>query len=295
MIHPSWFCFLEIWEEWDALPTTVWIRRDPLSLFFGNDGLENGIFSFQKDVYFWPSISNFSKNSPKKSIQQKIPTLKISITTISNKIQQTFPPKLNTHPSPQKNIPGILPGRASLCIVARCRCRRGSWQKLKMARGMKQWNWLSQWLPSMKLTYPTWGSLENHRLKYAENQGDMLIPWRVTLSNFCGIKMRLVRWVIKPNLSYPPGNDHISYHILFSVGTFELMMFLFLRWDTSLPWEGNLHLWSKLTEWVNDYLPAFHGGYFSHFVVWGGGNPEAKYEVGTKITGWMKVNRCCYF
>ena len=28
-------------------------------------------------------------------------------------------------------------------------------------------------IPSRKLTYPTWGSLENHRLKYANHQGDM--------------------------------------------------------------------------------------------------------------------------
>ena len=36
-------------------------------------------------------------------------------------------------------------------------------------------------LPSRELTYPTWGSLENHRLKmdFSEN---MLVPRRVTLS-----------------------------------------------------------------------------------------------------------------
>ena len=156
LIHTSLLVLLlEIWEEWDALPTSVRIRRDPL-FFLAMMVWKMVFFSFQKDVYFWPSISNFSKNSPKKSIQQKSPPKNIH----NNHFQQNstnISPKLNTHPSPQKNIPGILPGRASLCIVARCRCRhRGSWPKLKMARGMKQWNWLSQWLTLQEIfPYPT--------------------------------------------------------------------------------------------------------------------------------------------
>ena len=68
-------------------------------------------------------------------------------------------------------------------------------QKLKMARGMKPMK-LTQSMakpPGNFSISHRKGSWENHRLKYAENQGDMLIPWRVTLSNFCGIRMRLVR------------------------------------------------------------------------------------------------------
>ena len=182
-------------------------------------------------IYF-----EFQQEFTQKVNSTKNPHLKISITTISNKIQQTFPPNSTHIPLPKKHPwhfsrPGVFVYRGKVQMPASGEVG----QQLKMARGMKQWNWLSQWLTFGKLTYPTWGSWENHRLKYAENQGDMLINWRVTLSNFCGIKMRLVRWVIKPNLSYPPGNDHISYHILFPVDTFESMMFLFLRWDTSVP------------------------------------------------------------
>ena len=33
---------------------------------------------------------------------------------------------------------------------------------------------------------PSWGSSENHRLKYAFKKGDMLIPWEGKLSTFLG-------------------------------------------------------------------------------------------------------------
>jgi len=40
---------------------------------------------------------------------------------------------------------------------------------------------------------PPWGSSENHRLKYAENQGDMLIPWRASFQLFWGDILRFSR------------------------------------------------------------------------------------------------------
>ena len=41
--------------------------------------------------------------------------------------------------------------------------------------------WNAPLVPSRKLTYPTWGSWENYRLKYAKHQADMLILWRVMI------------------------------------------------------------------------------------------------------------------
>ena len=271
--HGFWYILagllLEIWEEWDALPTTVWIRRDPLS-FFGNDGLENGIFFFHIDVFFWLSISNFSKNSPKKSIQQKSPPKNIH----NKHFQQNstnISPKLNTHPSPQKNItrPGVF-------------VYRGKVQMPASGEVGNSWRWQGD--EAMKLTQPmaTLPETDSSPLK--------IDPWKrrflsettifrgyVSLrecnpSNFCGIKMRLVWLVIKPNLLPSRQRSHIiSYPFLSRHFWVDDVPISEVGYVSS--WEGNLHLWSELTEWVNDYLPAVHGGNFSHFLFGGMGIP----------------------
>ena len=68
------------------------------------------------------------------------------------------------------------------------------------------------WLPSRKLTYPTLGSWENHRLKSAIFEGyvDMLVPWRV-----CSLKtFPLNAWETPPSLVF--GNSLASRSNRFS-------------------------------------------------------------------------------